>query len=699
VSRARRPRPAGAVAALGLALLAVAPASGALAPTPATPAFTSSRPPAAQIPLRPPPAGGPAALAPPPGATSVVSLDRGKGFADGPSLQPSISENGRWVAFASSAGDLVANDDNKATDVFLRDRRDGKTIRLPLPGGGAVPPQASATEPAISADGSAVAFTYTPPPPSPLLVVPCALPRVFVWHRASGATEIASIVDNELLCGSTSPSISGDGRLLAFVGPVQNASGVPLTQVFVRDLRAGTTILASAASSGPVGTSNSRAPAISRDGAMVAFESEASNLSQGDSNETTDVFVRTLPAGPTEIVSVVPGGTGNGPSNAPAVSADGSKVAFESGAQNLIAGPAPGAREVYVRDRTAGQTTLVSTSTGGAPATGASGQAAISGDGRVVAFASVVPDLVASGSNAILAAVAPPPPTEVYARDLVSGEMIRISEARAGGPAGRVNAQPTIGGNGRFVAFASNSENLVRGDANQVSDVFLRDLPPSPSIAPDPVDFGARAVGAEGPPIAAIVTNSGWSALAVSGVDRAGPAARDFTIAFNGCDGRTLRRGESCPITIVFAPGGAGERVATLTVDHNGPRPLTAGLHGSGSNAAIEIKPPSGRPGIVVIVTGSGFPANTELTLAWSRGLTPTMPAVRTDARGNFRAQVLVFHNDLIGNRDLVATPVGRASFPPFGTRFLVVESGGEPPRFEPGDPAANRPPTIIFRH
>ena len=701
--RKRRRRPAGLVVALGLTLAVVGPAVGA--PEPAGDEATGNgEMPVVAIPRADPPATSDPPLASPPGATTLVSLSRNDGIASGASSAPSISENGRWVAFASLAPDLVANDTNNAQDVFLRDRRQGSTVRLTLPGGAVPPAGGAALDPSISADGSVVAFTYLPPPPSTSIAVPCSAPRVFLWHRESGETELASInADDGLHCGATSPSVSGDGRLVAFIGPLPTGfDGQPITQVFVRDMAAGTTTLVSAgpagAAGGGLGNGNSRAPAISRDGTVVAFESDTSNLVPHDSNETADVLLRVLPAGPTELISVGVDGVAKGNSRGPAVSADGSVVAFDSDAPNLVVEPTPVARNVYVRDRSAGTTTMVSTDPDGAAATHETNQAAISGDGRIVAFASVVPDLVAVG-NGRLAAVAAAPPTEVYARDIVSGETIRISEARGGGPAGLVNGLPSVGGNGRYVAFASNSGNLVRDDGNQNYDVFLRELPPVPRIAPDPVDFGARALGAAGPPVAAIVTNEGWTPLTVRSVDRTGPAAADFTIALNGCEGRALRRTESCPITITFAPGAAGERNATLSVDHNGARPpATVALHGSASNATVELKPPVGRPGIVTIVTGAGFPPDAELTLRWSRGLTPTMPVVRTDRAGAFRVQMLVFHNDLVGRRDLVVAPARGDSFAPFGTPFLVVEPPNEPPRFEPGGSAANRQPTLILR-
>jgi len=656
------------------------------------------------LPRDPPPAAAVPELAPPPGTTTLVSANRNKAFPSGPSSTPSISANGRWVAFASSAPDLVANDTNNAQDVFVRDRRNGTTIRLNLPGGGVPPAGGRASEPSISADGSAVAFTYIPPA-SGGLVVPCPGPRILLWHRATGATTVASLTaDDTLDCNATAPSVSGDGRDVAYVGVVFPSfdPGPGIGQIFVRDTVAGTTTLATpslAAGGAPQGNASSRNPSISADGKVVAFESDASNLVGGDANQQTDVFARTLPNGPTELISAGSGAAADGGSFAPAVSANGSVVAFESVAHDLVAGVSPTARQVYVRDRSAATTALVSALANGGPGTLDSGQAAIGADGRVVAFASLQPDLVA-GVDAILAAVAlPPKPAEVYAKDLVSGETIRISEARGGGPAGLVNVAPTVGGNGRFVAFASNSPNLVRGDPNQVADIFLRELPPVPTIAPNPVDFGARALGEAGPPLAAIVTNGGWGALQVSGVDRAGPAAADFTIVLNGCDKRTLHRGESCAITITFAPGGSGDRVASLQVDHNGLKPpTTAALHGSASSAKVEIKPPVGRPGIVAIVTGSGFPPNTQITLKWSKGITGKMPPIVTDAHGAFRAQMLVFRNDVIGPRDLVVAPAGAASFAPIGTSFLVIERTSEPPRFEPGDPAITRPNVLIFR-
>ena len=430
----------------------------------------------------------------------------------------------------------------------------------------------------------------------------------------------------------------------------------------------------------------------------MAFESQAPDLVAGDRNQSVDVFARDLDAKSTELISVGNGASGNGNSQAPAVSGDGSRVAFESRATNLLAGPVPSGAGVYLRDRSTATTTLVSSGPGGVNATGDSDQAAISDDGRIVAFASAADNLIASAANADLAGTTVPSRTEVFARDTVSGETIRISEARAGGPGGAINAGPTIGGNGRYVAFASTSSILVNNDTNNLGDVFIRDLPPVPILNPTSLDFGVRAISTTGPPIAAILTNTGWGPLTGRGSTRGGAAAADFAIAFDGCRAVTLHRSESCPVTVTFVPTAKGTRLAQLTVAHDGPKsPATARLRGGGSEALVKLQPPVGAPGIVVIATGSDFPPNTTITLHWSRGLTPKVKAITTDAKGNFRVQVLIFHHDLVGKRDLIVT-TGGTGFPAFGAPFLVVESPSQPPRFIVQGSYADRAPTLVMR-
>ena len=428
-------------------------------------------------------------------------------------------------------------------------------------------------------------------------------------------------------------------------------------------------------------------PSISADGTIVAFQSDGGDIAVPENTGPgLQVFVRDIPARQTKRVSVPQGGgPANAPSTGPSISASGRYVAFESSASNLVPDDTPAAADVFLRDRTAGTTSLVSVTPGGAPGNAASGQASISADGRMVAFASSATNLVAAAASVVpgarLAAVAPSAPTEVYERDVVAGDTILVSVAVNGRPGGSRSLTPAVAGNGRFVAFASLSNTLVRGDRLKNADVFLRDFPPVPRLNPPVLNLGTRPVGAPAVPGATTLANAGWGPLSVRRASIDGPA--DFAIAADACDGRVLHRAEACTVTATFAAKHEGPRRATLRIpDSFTGSPRTASLRGTGSQARLSIDPVLGPPGTVVIATGSGFPHNTQITLAWSDGITPTLPRVETDGSGHFRTQVLVFHNDVTGRRDLVATAVGRSDIAPVSARMLVTRPSVGPPGF-----------------
>jgi hypothetical protein len=213
--------------------------------------------------------------------------------------------------------------------------------------------------------------------------------------------------------------------------------------------------------------------------------------------------------------------------------------------------------------------------------------------------------------------------------------------------------------------------------------VFLRDLPPVPTLNPAIVDFGSRAVGSPPTPGAAVLANAGWGPLTVSGAAVTGPARAEFPVTADACTGIVLYRGMACTVTVSFSPARNGARTATLEIgDSFTGSPRTARLRGTGSRARLELDPPVGAPGIVVIATGSGFPPGAQVRLSWSKGITPTLPVITADARGRFRVQVLVFHNDLLGTRDLRAEQVGAAPFPPVAAPMLVTPPTAMPPGF-----------------
>jgi Tol biopolymer transport system component len=653
------------VAGLLLALTIPLPAAAQRESHPAT--GHEETPPAAHLP-------------PPPGTTSLVSTRPDGKFPAGPSAQASISANGRWVAFTSAAPDLVPGDTNEALDVFVLDRSNGSMTRLPLPGGAPVAPGGRAYEPSMAANGSVVAFVYEPPAPASTVG---SGPRqvVLAWDRRTGQTEVISQnVRGGVAPGSDQPSVSADGRYVAYVS-TNNLIDTPdpdsTADVFRYDRQTKTTLRVSL-NSGGGWIVTSTEPSISGDGGRVAYTAERRTTDlEFPTVLPTQVFVRDVAAGTDTMVSAdAQGREGRAAAGAPAISSDGRFVAFESASSNFVAEDTNEASDVFLRELATGAITLVSITPEGRSGRGASGQPAISADGRVVAFASNAGGVVPAAISARL-------PAEVYARDVVAGETILVSVGTDGKPGGGHSVGPAIGGLGRFVAFASDAPTLVAGDDNKLGDVFLRDLPPVPSIDPPEIDFGARATGTEAMPSAAVLANAGWGPLDVSGAVVQGSAAADFPVAFDGCAGARLYRGDACTVSVGFVPSTSGDRTAVLAVeDAFTGSPRTVRLRGTGSLAGLVLDPPIGPPGMVTVVSGSGFPPGAGIRLAWSQGITPTLAPIVADADGTFTVGVLVFHKDIVGPRRLVASALEPGAFPPVEVEMRVVQSSMTPPAF-----------------
>ncbi|MCJ7712011.1 MAG: hypothetical protein MUQ32_14410, partial [Chloroflexi bacterium] len=268
-------------------------------------------------PVASPEASDPAALPQPPGTTTVVSQRLGDGFAGGGSRSPSISSNGRYVAFVSGAADLVAGDTNGAVDIFVRDRSKGTTLRLPLTGGAQVPPDGLVAEPAISADGKVVAFTFLASS-----VLAAAQTVVYAWDRDTGRTEIVSRIGRSTAAPSREPSVSADGRYIAYTseyGKLVANDGNRAADVFRFDRETGTTILVSVGLEGGTPSGTSREPSISSDGTKVAFTSDAgSSIVNEKAGGGNQVYLRDITANTTErISSGLDSGTRGAPANGP----------------------------------------------------------------------------------------------------------------------------------------------------------------------------------------------------------------------------------------------------------------------------------------------------------------------------------------------------------------------------------------------
>jgi Tol biopolymer transport system component len=417
------------------------------------------------------------ATAQPSPATVLVSATpegpAGLGFSD----YPSISGDGRFVAFVSDSSDLVDGDTNGVSDVFVRDTELGSTVRASVASDG-TESNGAVGPPAISADGRYVAF---PSEASNLIAgdantcaffrTPGTCPDVFVHDLATGETVLASVRPNGRQADGESlyVSIAGDGHLVAFASLATNLTPRDRNgnmDVFVKDLTTGTVVRASDAV-GPGGDSFSFATSISADGRRVAFTSAAANLVPHDRNNVDDVFVRDLETGELRRVSVrADGSEGTGGSFGPSISATGRYVAFGSeGDLKDHNGIADG----YVYDWASGRLRRFTIGRGGAePDEGLDTPPTISDDGRLVAFASLASNLVRGDRNGV---------GDVFLRDLEAGETILLSVGVGGVSADDASEYPAVSGDGCSVAFGSFATNLADlggGGAPDGAQVFAR---------------------------------------------------------------------------------------------------------------------------------------------------------------------------------------------------------------------------------
>jgi Tol biopolymer transport system component len=323
--------------------------------------------------------------------------------------------------------------------------------------------------PAFSADGRYVAFESVADN-----LVPgdtFGYSDVFVRELASGLTTRVSVGSNgqQAFGGNWRPAISSDGRFVAFESNAANIIGTyaPFVQILVHDRLTGITECVSVSGGGEFGNRDSFRPSISADGRLVSFDSNATNLASSNANQHGDVYVRDRAAGTTVRVSVSSSGEeGDNSSWGPCLSADGRFVAFSSVATNLVAGDTNGEPDVFIRELSAGITTRVSQTAQGAPSTGRSYGPSLSATGRYVAFESTADDLVPGDNNGF---------GDVIVADLSTGRLRLASVSSAGIQGNLWSFTAGLSADGRYVSFLSRASNLVRNDANLLTDAFVHD--------------------------------------------------------------------------------------------------------------------------------------------------------------------------------------------------------------------------------
>jgi Tol biopolymer transport system component len=367
------------------------------------------------------------------GTIDRVSVSSSEVQANGASDDSFISRNGRYVAFASDATNLVPGDTNGLLHIFLRDVQAGTTSRVSVgPGGQQVERIPDRPAPVtfaggLSGNGRFAVFSSS------------------AESLVAGDTNTASdvFVHDRVLQETARASVGKDGT---------QANG----RSFTAFVTAGT---------GTANRSSFLPGVISNDGRFVAFHSAATNLVPGDANGVFDAFIRDREEGTTSLVSIAEDGKrGNGSSTGPFVSDDGRIVAFTSNATNLVPGDTNGALDVFVRDRQEGTTTRVSRAADGGQTNGFSIVVTMSPNGRYVVYWSAATNVAPEDTNGF---------TDVFVHDRETGETQRLEGAGGEQPNRASNFPATPGGS--LILFSSDASNLVPGDTNGATDVFLTD--------------------------------------------------------------------------------------------------------------------------------------------------------------------------------------------------------------------------------
>jgi len=383
----------------------------------------------------------------------------------GNSTTPTISPNGRFVAFQSVATNLVAGDTNGFTDIFVHDRdtdEDGvfdevgniETVRVSIDSGGNQV-VGNSENAAISQDGRHVAFQSN----ANLLVAgdTNGSTDVFVHDRD---TDEDGVFDEAANIKTVRVSVASDGS--------QALGG------------------------------NSTLPRISQEVRYITFQSVATNLVVGDNNGLTDVFLHDRDTDSdyifdeagnieTERISVDSSGTqANGNNQHPAISQNGRYVIFQSNASNLVSSDTNGSIDIFDHDRSTGETTRISVDSDGNQVNGNSQYPVISQDGRYVTFHSSASNLVSFDTNGLI---------DIFDHDRNTGQTTRVSVDSDGKQANGDSQYPAISQDGQYVAFESKASNLVLGDTNGNLDIFAYDFQSTPD---DPGGVGNLPGGSGG---------------------------------------------------------------------------------------------------------------------------------------------------------------------------------------------------------
>ncbi len=385
-----------------------------------------------------------------------VSVSTAGAQGDGPVDRVTrAGADGRFVVFSSLASNFLPADVPGTRDVFLRDRLTGTTARI---AGDAAPVD-------LSDDGARLSFTQVGG------LLGSAVPFAHVLEIATGTDQqLTTTVPSE------AGPFSGDGRFVVYTR--SPAPAVEAPRVLRRELGSGTETLVSATPGGTPGTGTiARAGAVSFDGSIVTFTSDAPDLVAGDGNGSTDAFFRAVDFFFGDRYSVTDtNGEIPGASTAGVFTPDTRFLLFASGVDGVVQGDANGRIDLFTFDLFFSATTIVSLTHDGQFADGDSFVAGawISPDGERIVFASAATNLVPGDTNGSI---------DVFERNVATGTTRRLVHGLGGAAPDADVVLRGVSADGRFLSITSAATNLVAGDTNGMVDAFLVDLGPQCAVS------------------------------------------------------------------------------------------------------------------------------------------------------------------------------------------------------------------------
>jgi Tol biopolymer transport system component len=550
------------------------------------------------------------------GTNQLVSVNTNGSIGNGASWESVMTPDGRYVAFASLANRLAPNDNNQIQDIFVRYTQAGVTV-LASPGAAAASASyvSSSDSPQITPDGRYVVFRSS----AIKLVYPgsSVVNEIYVRDLGLNTTTLVSTNAHNVLSGtpySYNQVISDDGQHVAFessvsrVGIIQrynlqtgftdiiytNGVGtyaynhfrtVDMTpdgrfvtfigntdtsgtnsSVFVWDAQTGMAILVSTNLNGVVpANSVCDYPTIDPSGRWIAFLSTATNLTTNIVAGDFHLYVHDSLTGTTTLVDAGASGAGLAKDilSAPRLTPDGRFLAFDCSDADLVANDNNRAFDVFVTDLIAGTNDLISVRQSMLPSQTSGGATlgpvySVSSDGRYLAFSATGVGLLAGGYTNVNRGV--------FVRDELNGTNVLVSVDTNGlGGADGWSFDPSISGDGLYVAFTSRADNLVAGDSNNLLDVFVRDLQSGTTtlVSMNYTGTGSGTGASYSPTISTdgryVLFHSTAYDLFPGGSYRASPPENLFL--------RDLQLGTNYAITASTSASGAGVFAAAMTPD------------------------------------------------------------------------------------------------------------------------------------